>query len=387
LKPTSEEKLNILGKVARFDVSGFPCLFPSQKFSRVGFIYPAVARGRVARLFKVLQNNRCESNCLYCANRKERDFCSLELSPSELARLFFNYYQKGAVDGLFLSSAIKDTPDETEEKMLATVQILRQKYAYRGYIHLKILPGVDPDLIRKARKWVDRLSLNLEAPGASYLQKLSLSKDFATQLWRRLEFISQIHRQNPLKAGITTQFVVGGGEEKDKDFLLLTHQLYHKLGLRRVYYSAFTPILDTPLENEAPCPPLREYRLYQADFLLKSYGFTPEELPYQEGNLPSDKDPKTAWALLHPEKFPLEINQADYLQLIRIPGIGRISAQRILQRRRERKLTDISDLKGTGARTSQAKPFITLAGKFYSPDVVSSKEEEQTEQLFLWQEI
>lgn len=384
--PGTEEKLKILGKGAKFDVSGFPRIFPPKKFQRFGFIYPAVGKGRCIRLFKVLQTNRCEGNCFYCSNRRDRSFREIEFSPEELASLFMRYFRSRMVEGFFLSSSIKGSPTLSEEKMLKTVEILRRKYGYKGYIHFKVLPGVEEDLLREAIKWVDRLSINLEAPGPKWLKKLSPTKDFFSQLWKGLTLISQLNRENPLQAGITTQFVVGVAEERDKDLLSLTYKLYKELGLWRVYYSAFMPIKDTPLENKPPCSPLREYRLYQADFLLRGYGFTPAELPFRaNGNLPLERDPKMEWALLHPERFPVEINRADFEELIRVPGIGKISAQRILKRRREKKLIHLEDLKGTGARISRARNFITLGGKFY-PQKGKGREKE-SQLLFLWEEL
>jgi len=369
-KPDSSEKLKILGEVAQFDVCGFPSIFTrkKRKFERFKFIYPAVGqKGSCVRLFKVLQSNACEGNCFYCANRKDRDFPRVDFSPQELARLFIQYYEKRLVDGLFLSSAICGSTNQSEEKMLQTVQLLRYKYGYRGYIHYKILPGTDQSLIEVAAKLADRLSINLEAPGEKYLTQLSPSKKFTSELVRGLEKIARINQEKPLKGGITTQLVVGAAKETDREILSLSDKLYRNYKLWRVYYSAFMPILGTPLEGLSPCLPLREYRLYQADFLLKGYGFTSEELPFEEdGSLPQEHDPKLAWALKHPEMFPLEINKADFTELLKVPGIGRISARRIVNARNLEKFTRLEQLKKTGAVIGRARNFLTLQGKFYS---------------------
>jgi len=387
-KPTSSDKLKILGATAEFDVCGLPSLFTrkNKKLQRFKFIYPAVGKGGMyVRLFKVLQTNFCEGNCYYCANRKDRNFTRISFSPKELARLFIKYHQSGRVDGLFLSSAIYGSVKRSQEEMFKTLWLVRRKYGYRGYIHYKVLPGSEEALIERCAQLADRLSINLEAPSSTYLSRLSPTKNFTGQLLAGLEKISRINEKNPLKAGITTQLVVGAAGESDREIINLSYFLYKKYNLWRVYYSGFVPIKDTPLEDTPPCPSLREFRLYQADFLLRGYGFTPEELPFQEeGNLPRDKDPKLAWALSHPEKFPLEINKASYWELLRVPGIGRISAKRIIKRRAQGKITSINELKATGAVVKRARNFVTINGKFYP-----SKQEKEnfSYQLFLWEEI
>lgn len=419
-KPGSFEKLKALGQVARFDVCGFPSIFIgkgkkrylrgessplnglrpaspkpklinsyiARKFQRFKFIYPAVGKGgRCVRLFKVLQSNACDGNCFYCANRRDRDFQRISFSPQELARLFIQYYERGAVDGLFLSSAISESADKSEERMSKTLQILRYKYGYRGYIHYKILPGTTESLIEEASHLADRLSINLEAPDARHLARLSPTKDFSSELLAGLRKIARLNGEKPLKAGITTQLVIGAAKETDREILNFSSRLYREYKLWRVYYSAFMPIVDTPLEEIPPCPPLREFRLYQADFLLRRYGFTPEELPFDEdGSLPQKYDPKLGWALRNPDKFPIEVNKADFEELLRVPGIGRISAQRIVENRKMNKLGKLEDLRITGAVISRARNFVTLDGKFF-PTLKKGEKEEANQQLFLWEEI
>ncbi|TKJ46372.1 radical SAM protein [Candidatus Aerophobetes bacterium Ae_b3b] len=383
-------KLKKLGEVARFDVCGFPSVFTgkNRKFQRFKFIYPAVGkRGSCVRLFKVLQSNACEGNCFYCANRKDRNFQRINFRPDELAKLFLQYYSKGLVDGLFLSSAINRSVDLSEERMFETVQLLRTRYGYRGYIHYKVLPGTDESIIDAAARLADRLSLNLEAPSAKHLAELSPSKNYASDLVGGLEKIARINRQKPLKAGITTQLVVGAARETDREILNLSGRLYEDYKLWRVYYSAFMPILDTPLEELPPCSPLREYRLYQADFLLRRYGFTPQELPFEKnGNLPQDCDPKLVWALRHQDKFPMEINKADFHELLRVPGIGIISARRIVETRKQEKFTRLDQLRKTGALTTRAGNFLTLQGRFYGGGERKATGQ-INEQLFLWEEL
>ncbi|HDN67698.1 MAG: putative DNA modification/repair radical SAM protein [Candidatus Latescibacterota bacterium] len=387
-KADLDKRLDTLGKLARFDVTGVPLLFASGRRSlRFHFIYPAVGeKGGCVNLFKVLQSNLCEHNCFYCVNRKARNCPRVEFTPEELSQLFLHYWKKGWVRGLFLSSAIHPSPDQAQEKMLRTILLLRRRYGYCGYIHCKILPGTDEAFIEKIGPLADRLSINLEAPTQKYLSRLSPDKQLQPQLLEQLKKIAIYHSIHPLRAGVTTQLVVGASGESDREILSLSQDLYRTYGLSRVYYSGFIPVRDTPLEQLPPCLPLRELRLYQADFLLRRYGFHTEELFFEEEkNLPLDKDPKLAWALNHPDRFPVELNTASFEELIRVPGIGRISAKRIIETRRVTRFKDLDQLRRVGAVTGRAQGFITLSGKFYPPK--RSQSEKISKQLFLWEEI
>jgi len=381
-------KANLLGELAGFDVTGFPlAIFPRRHITRSSLIYPAAGeKGECVNLFKVLQSNLCENNCFYCVNRKNRDCPRVEFTPQELASLFLEYSKKGWVRGLFLSSAVNVSPDASQEKMLETLKILRQRCNYRGYIHCKILPGVDTGLIEATGRLADRLSMNLEAPNQKCLSKLAPDKNFHGELLDGLRKIALFNERHPLKAGVTTQLVVGAADDRDREILSLSHNLYKDYNLRRVYYSAFTPVEDTPLENLRPCPPLREFRLYQADFLLRKYDFTANELIFNEkGNLYLDRDPKLVWALNNMDRFPVEINKASFEELIRVPGIGRISARRITEVRKNTKLKELEQLKKLSAITKRARRFITLDGRFYP--VKEEVKPEIDKQLFLWEEI
>ncbi|MCK4352330.1 radical SAM protein [candidate division WOR-3 bacterium] len=383
----SHAKLRLLGKIARFDVCGYPqALVKHKRSERFSFIYRAVGEGgKFVRLFKVLKTNQCEGNCYYCVNRKDRNFSRVSFTPKELAELFMEYYTSGLVEGCFLSSAIYKNPDESQEELIETSHIIRKKYKYKGYIHTKILPMTSKELIYEASKYSDRLSINLESPGQNWLSKLSPNKNFA-RLISKLREISNLHSRKPLKSGLTTQLVVGSTGESDRAIMNLSTKLYHEFKLWRVYYSGFLPIKDTPLENNFPCSPNRELRLYQADFLIRKYSFTPEELPFDKnGFLPTDIDPKLAWAKLHPELFPLEINYASFSGLMRIPGIGRISAERIIREREKGKIKTLETLKKFGAVTARSRNFITLDGRSFSERKTSSKSLQK--QLFLWEEI
>lgn len=389
MQDTLEKKLSHLGKLSRFDVTGISQLFSLRPYLKEApFIYPAVGfKGTCINLFKVLQTNLCRHNCFYCANRRERDCLRLSFLPEELAKLFLNFYKKGWVQGLFLSSAVYPEPNIAQENMYITLNIIR-KAGFRGYIHTVILPGVDDYLIKKIAELSDRISLNLEAVDERYLSKLSPDKNFKNQLLKGLEKISYLNRENPLKAGITTQLVVGVAGETDKEILSLTDRLYRRFSLDRVYYSGFIPIKDTPLEAKPACPAIREVRLYQADFLLRSYGFKLEELVFDgRGNLYQEYDPKLAWAKKHADLFPLEINSASKEELLRVPGIGRIGCERILKLRKQKRVSDLEELRKIGIIVKKARDFITLNGKFYPSKKKESLSLKEEKQLFLWEEL
>lgn len=388
VKESKKEKLELLGEIASFDVSGLPMVFSSGKsFSGHHFIYQAAGeRGNCVNLFKVLQSNFCENNCLYCVNRKDRNCLRVEFEPRDLATLFYNYYRKRWVNGLFLSSAIHHNPNQSQEKMLATIEILRKQFGYKGYIHCKILPGVDEGFINSIGKLVTRLSLNLETASATCMAKLSPEKSYESELMGGLKKLATFNKKSPLKAGVTTQVIVGGAGESDQEILTLTQKLYSEYHLRRVYYSGFIPVERTPLENKPACPPLREVRLYQADFLLRRYNFKAEELIFDKGGyIDLNDDPKTSWALHNLDKFPIEINTAGFEELIRVPGIGRITAGRIIDLRQETKLNDLEKLRKLAPGVRRAQSFITIDGKFYpaQPKV----KPQLNQQLFLWEEI
>ena len=323
--------------------------------------------GRRIKLLKVLLTNICENDCAYCAFRASRDVARQALRPQELARAFDEMRRAGMVQGLFLSSGICQHAVREMDRMLVAVEIVRQVYEFKGYIHLKILPGAEPAQVERAAQLADRISTNLEAPNAERLARLSDRKAFEGQLLPALQTASRLHRGSGRRlapAGVTTQFVVGAAEESDHEILTTASRLYHELGLARAYYSAFSPIAGTPLEEHPPTPALRQQRLYQSDFLLRRYGFRFDELVFEPGgNLPSDRDPKTAWAGVHPEQFPVEVNTAGREQLLRIPGIGPIIAERILHERLRGRLTDLSHLRIMGANVGRAAGFVLLDGR------------------------
>lgn len=384
----AEKKLKILGRQAKFDICGCPAIM--DKKWPYPFVYSAIGEGgRSVRLFKTLQMNACKNNCLYCANRRDRNFPRLGFTPEELARTFMEYYKRRLVDGVFLSSAIVKNSEWTQEKIFEALKIIRGKYGYRGYIHTKIMPGISGKILEEISKYSDRISINLEGINQKYISRLSPNKNFDILL-ATLKEISYLNREKPLKAGLTTQLVVGASGESDREILKLSQELYKNFCLWRVYYSKFDPVPDTPLQNQKPCSHLREVRLYQADFLLRKYGFKSEELAFcQNGNLPEDTDPKLAWAELHPEFFPVEINTAPFEKILRIPGIGRISANRIIEARRQTGFIALEQLKKIGIRVRKAQNYITLNGKFFArlKKPHTKPDEKIPYQPFLWEEI
>jgi predicted DNA-binding helix-hairpin-helix protein len=323
--------------------------------------------GKRIPLVKTLMTSACEKDCFYCATRRGRNILRREtFKPEELAAGFDLIHKKGIAEGLFLSSGVVGGGTRTMDKTIAAVEILRRKYGFRGYVHLKLMPGAELAAIERALQLADRVSVNLEAPNTERLARLSSTKQFTDELLAPLKVARELINATPEYAGksMTTQFVVGAADESDREIVSTAARLYRDLQLARVYYSAFTPILDTPLEDRAPTPTIRKHRLYQTDFLLRHYGFAYDDLVFDaEGNLPTHRDPKLMWALQHPDRFPLEVNRMTREELLHIPGIGPQSAQRILQMRRVRKLSTVEELQRLGADGKRAAPFILLNGK------------------------
>jgi len=361
-----DDKVKLLADSARFDLCGSCFGQPSRKSNpQGGWIYPAsLPDGRVVKVLKILLSNDCVHNCLYCANRFGLPFRRTSLRAEELVKLFLHLWQKGLVKGLFLSSAVSRDPIWTMNEMLRTVEILRKKFNFKGYIHLKILPEATHDYIEEAVRLATRVSVNLEAPNPQHLSSIAPQKNFS-KIMTLFAFLSDLRRKGLCTpAGITTQFVVGGSTEKDREILSTAFLLYKRFYLARVYYSAFQPVWGTPFADRPAVSPWREVRLYQVDYLLRKYRFSLSEICFSEdGNLPLDKDPKTLWALKHPEFFPVEVNRASFEDLLRVPGIGPLSAKRIVEVRKEGKITDISFLKRVGIRLKKAAPFLLINGE------------------------
>ena len=372
------EKLTLLGESAKYDVcassSATPKKFKNAAIGRTvpsGLCHSFTPDGRCVSLFKVLLSNQCEKDCLYCPNRAGRDVPRTRFAPEELAELFMEFYRRNYVEGLFLSSGVHHSTGRTMQELLETVEILRVRYKFGGYVHLKILPGADEAETEKAIELANRVSLNMEAPSALHLARLSSTKNFATDI---MGGMSRIQRHLLHQPGVShsTQFIVGAAQESDHDILSSTVRLYSDYGLKRAYFSAFQPVPGTPLDGIAGAPLVREHRLYQADFLFRYYGFRMEELAYDPGgNLDLATDPKQAYAAQHPERFPLEINRASISELLRIPGIGPRSAKKIVLLRRECSFRSVEDLKRIGVVTKRALPYVLVQGKQFSPAITS----------------
>ncbi len=376
----SDSKLELLFAAAEYDVCAPKSAAPVFGKTRqpTGIYSARLPNGKVCKLFKVLMTNQCEYNCLYCANRKNRNVPRAKFSPDELAKLFINYYRKNFVHGLFLSSAIYNSPVFTMDDMLKCVNILRAQYNYKGYVHLKILPGTTDSQISEAINLADRVSVNLEAPTEKYLKKLAPQKQFESDLMTKIRVINNLLQNQPRKVGISTQFVVGAVDETDKDIVSSIAMLRKLSRIRRVYFSAFTPITNTPLESRAAANPMREHRLYQIDWLFNFYGFTPEDICYDlGGNLSLDTDPKLLWAQQHPEFFPIEINTAEYEQLLRVPGVGPLSAKRITEIRKNTKIADVENLKKLGVVVKRAVKYITINNKTVNLPLEQKKQSPQ----------
>jgi len=364
------EKVDVLGHAATLDCEGPPLLSREESkaqfiaHSRIMVTHPQ--RGKMP-VMRVLQTSACERNCFYCPFRAGRDFQRVSLTPEELAAAFAQMQQKKLVDGLFLSSGIAGNGPKTMDKMLATTEIVRRKYQYRGYIHLKIMPGAESAQIEQAARLADRLSINLEGANEQRLAMLAPRKDYWQELWPPLLWVQQNRRNfDPWVKipSITTQFVVGPAGETDQELLTTVGQLYRTAQLARAYYSAFNPIRDTPFAAQPKTNPLRQRRLYQADWLLRFYGFSLHELSFDAtGNLPLPTDPKLVWAQANLSHSPVEINRASRAELLRVPGIGPKTAQAILAARQQTRLTDLQQLKKIGAQAHRAAPFILLNGR------------------------
>ena len=318
-------------------------------------------------ILKTMLTTACERNCFYCPFRAGRSKTKrVTFTPDEIADALDTLTHTNRVQGLFLSSGIIKGSVTTQDKIIDTVEIIRNRYAYRGYVHLKIMPGVQYEQLYRAMQLADRISVNLEAPTQERLSALAPKKDFTAELLKMLRWAEVIRRDNPQEklASTVTQFVVGAVGDTDQELLSLSDRLYRQHGLTRAYYSGFSPVIQTPFENLPATDPLREHRLYQASFLLRDYGWKVEDLPFlSDGNMELALDPKRAWAERYLREAPVEIMTARRDQLLRIPGIGPVGADAILKARRQGKLTSLTDLRKLGIRApEQAAPFILLDG-------------------------
>ncbi len=369
--PDAQQKMQLLGRLAGLECDGQPT--PSAGRTQVKRDFLAGAVVQVQRpdgpmtVLRTLQTSACERNCYYCPFRAGRtSTVRVSFSPDELAREFDRMQRAGVVQGLFLSSGSVGGGHNAMDPMLATVELIRRRYDYSGYIHLKIMPGAERAQVEQALCLADRVSINLEGANAQRLAFLAPRKDFERELLPAMHWVREIagaHSPLAKRPSMTTQFVVGPAGESDRELLTTVNRLYQEVGLSRAYYSRFNPVPDTPLADAAPEPAVREHRLYQADWLLRFYGFALDDLPFdQDGRLPAEVDPKLAWAHRHLAGQPVELNRASRRELLRVPGIGPRSAEAILRARRQGRLRDLADLRVLGAVASRTAPFVLLDG-------------------------
>ena len=384
---TLMEKLQILADAAKYDVactsSGIDRKSGGQGIGNsiaAGICHSFSGDGRCISLLKVLYTNECVYDCKYCLNRVSNDIVRASFTPEEISRLTIEFYRRNYIEGLFLSSGVKGSPDETMEELIRSAEILREHYHFQGYIHLKAIPGASPDLIRRAGYLADRMSVNLELPTAEGLKRLAPHKSRKTilrpmkqiQLQREAnkeELAVYRHAPRFAPAGQSTQMIIGASGESDFQIISAAESLYRNFSLKRVFYSAFVSVNQDkalPVLPQGP-PLLREHRLYQADWLLRFYGFEAKELlSERRPNFNLFLDPKCDWAVGNLEFFPVEINRADYRTLLRVPGIGEKSARRIVGARRYHSL-DFHDLKNMGVVLKRAVYFITCRGRQMYP--------------------
>jgi putative DNA modification/repair radical SAM protein len=377
------EKLKILTDAAKYDVactsSGVNKKAPAGGIGSAaasGICHSFAGDGRCISLLKVLMTNVCTYDCKYCVNRKSNDTPRASFTPRELAELTINFYRRNYIEGLFLSSGVLKNPDYTTEQMIEALRILREEYHFSGYIHAKAIPGTDSTLISHLGTLADRMSVNIELPSQSSLQMLAPDKSKHSILApmgyiknriqeNSTDIIRYRHAPKFVPAGQSTQMIIGATPDTDFQILNLTEGLYKKYKLKRVFFSAYMPVAEnTLLPATDTKPPLwREHRLYQADWLLRFYGFTANELLDQSHqSFNPYLDPKCNWALHHMDHFPMNVNRAPYSDLLRVPGIGVNSANRIVTARRTATL-NFADLKKLGVVLKRAQYFITCGGK------------------------
>lgn len=377
-----EKRLAILADAAKYDVS---CSSSGSKRSYKkgeignasfsGICHSFTQDGRCISLLKILMSNDCVFDCAYCQNRRSNDIPRATASPDEICELVMEFYKRNYIEGLFLSSAIIKNPNNTMELLYETVKKLRKEYKFNGYIHVKGIPSADKLLIEKTGFLADRMSFNIELPTEKSLKLLAPQKNKNAIITPMKMLATERYFDSPFKrrkdflpAGQTTQMIVGASPEPDSHILKLTEYMYKNYRLKRVYYSSYQPTnFNTSLLPVLPVPKIREHRLYQADWLLRFYGFNADEITDNGGNLPENYDPKCAWALRNLDRFPIEINRADMADLLRVPGIGVRSALRIRSARRYAKLT-FEDLVKMRVVMKRAVHFITCNGKFFGSE-------------------
>jgi predicted DNA-binding helix-hairpin-helix protein len=381
-----DQKLDLLMSMAGDDREGPESPLPPRlrHANDVGALRPFNLRsvragtGRRTTLLRILMTNACSFNCHYCPMRRDRKMPRTLMKPEELVRIFLSARRRGWCEGLFLTTGIPARPTKVMDDLIRVLELLRERHRFDGYIHVKILPGAESAQIERITSLASRVSVNLEAPCGDHLTRIAPEKRLGTTLATLDEARRLVVRERAFEAdgrprdrlhpggvaGMTMQFVVGATPDSDRDIMSRVTTLYREGGMHHTQFSAFRPIRDTPMENTKATPAMREHRLYQADHLVRDYGFAPEEIVYDGGgNLPLANDPKVSWALAHPERFPVEIRTASVRELLRVPGIGRVAARRLVAERRGTTLRGLGDLRKLGVQTTRAAGFLTLRGR------------------------
>jgi predicted DNA-binding helix-hairpin-helix protein len=378
-----ESRLNVLMSLASDDRDGRPPP-PRLRHARgAGALGPLNIRnlrtpGGRSRLLRVLMTNACSFNCHYCPMRRDRELPRTLLKPEELVRIFLGALQRGWCDGLFVTTGIPGRPIHVIDQLITALALLRERHRFGGYIHVKLVPGAEDAQIERLTSLASRVSLNFEAACGATLAPIAPEKSWATTRanFERVRGLVVREREarkagrpiDPLHpsgaSGMTMQFVVGATPDSDRALVGTVAALSEGGGVHHPHFSAFRPITRTPMESTPAASALREHRLYQATHLLNDYGFTAEEVVYQpNGNLPLLMDPKAAWALAHPERFPVEVHTADYEELVRVPGIGPLTARRVTEQRASQRFRGLGDLKKIGVATTRAAGFLTVRGR------------------------
>ena len=372
--PDRYEKLAILGGMATDDIlyppeqrGGRKGPYPQPKKNPSFGVYRAsLPNGKFINLMRVMFTDFCKMDCAYCPNSHWVPRKRYAFKVDELAQVFMEAQQRGMVSGLFLSSGIAGDGSKTTERLVKVVDAIRNRHGFKGYIHLKVMPGADFDQVEAAHRLGTRLSVNMETPTADHMRKLSSMKDFENDILAPMRWIDRLNESSTGRAvGQATQLVVGAADETDRDVFSRMDHLYTEWHLKRIYYAPFRPVRHTPLEEHPPTSMTRSHRLYQFDWLKRVYRFSNDELGLafsNDGYLPLDKDPKTSIAVENLDAFPVDVNQAPHGQLLRIPGVGPKSAQRILDTRRRHSIDAWRDLQAMGVVRKRAWPFIVFSG-------------------------
>ena len=373
-RPDTQEKLEILSADAQYDLACACGTSKDEHRRRTAegkWIYPiTLPSGGRSILFKTLTSNVCTNDCKYCPLREQMDVRRISLTPEETAKVFLDYFNQRKVFGLFLSSGVLGSPDVSMDRLNGVARLLRRRHRFRGYIHLKIIPGASDAAVEEAVSLASAVSLNIETPGEKNLAKLSAKKKYIRDIIEPIKLISRLTGRGSRYERVkqTTQFIVGAAGEQDAQIVKYMSGLYERLKMHRVYFSAYQRGLgDSSIAGEQVEPEskadilMREHRLYQVDFLLRKYAFTEPDIIFEkDGNLSLATDPKQAWAIRHPEFFPLNINKASKFPLLRVPGLGPVTVKRILEQRKQSRIRSIEDVGKVGVRLEKAEKYLTF---------------------------